>query len=353
MDLKLAVEEPIPVLRRENRTRACRITHKGIYRALGVPNIRHRRFADPGAYLRRLLSLDYVLEHPELEWLPTEEEKVWYCEEVGIPTDCLPMRIYTGAAGSVTRYFPLKLPLAGGRISTFVYVDPGNGTSTELRHWGRAHEHLWAGMRERGITIHVAAIGVNPAADTRARAVLEGWAREETRVAAGSPQEAAFEKELDGVVAWIGAEMEFALFQAVASGDTFEHRPSECGHCVQDFLAELDLGDLPGEAAGLESAADDTLPTADLRFYPAALVVPCGHLPGHAAVAADLSNMAIPNGWIPRRLRSGHCVLWRRYNHIQGLPIPFPQQSPCRRSIIGAVSQKARDRGIELIQEPG
>ncbi len=155
------------------------------------------------------------------------------------------------------------------------------------------------------------------------------------------------------VVAWIGAEMEFALSQAVASGDTLEHRPSECGHCVQDFLAELDLRDLPGEAAGLESAADDTLPTADLRFYPAARVVPCGHLPGHAAVAADLSNMAIPNGWIPRRLRSDRCVLWRRYNHIQGLPIPFPQQISCRRSIIGAVSQKARDRGIELIQEPG
>ena len=153
------------------------------------------------------------------------------------------------------------------------------------------------------------------------------------------------------VVAWIGAEMEFALSQAVASGDTLEHRPSEGGHCVQDFLAELDLRDLPGEAAGLESAADDTLPTADLRFYPAALVVPCGHLPGHAAVAADLSNMAIPNGWIPRRLRSDHCVLWRRYNHIQGLPIPFPQQIPCGRSIIGAVSQKARDRGIEV--DPG
>ena len=86
LDLKLAVEEPIPVIRRENRTRACRITHKGIYRQLGVPNIRHRRFPDPGAYLRRLLSLDYVIEHPELEWLPTEEEKVWYCGDIGIPT---------------------------------------------------------------------------------------------------------------------------------------------------------------------------------------------------------------------------------------------------------------------------
>ena len=111
------------------------------------------------------------------------------------------------------------------------------------------------------------------------------------------------EERLDAnrsVVAWIGVAMEFALSQAVASGDTFEHRPSECGHCVQDFLADLDLRDLPGEAAGSESGADDALPPADLRFYPAALVVPCGHLPGHAAVAADLGNMAIPNGWIPR-----------------------------------------------------
>ena len=76
------------------------------------------------------------------------------------------------------------------------------------------------------------------------------------------------------VVAWIGAEMEFALSQAVASGDAFEHRPSECGHCVQDLLAELDLRDLPGEAAGLESGANDALPTTDLRFYPAALGPP-------------------------------------------------------------------------------
>ena len=50
--------------------------------------------------------------------------------------------------------------------------------------------------------------------------------------------------------------MEFALSQAIALGDTFEHRPSECGHCVQDFLADLDLRDLPGEAAGFELGTD-------------------------------------------------------------------------------------------------
>ena len=93
VDFKLAVEEPIPVIRRMDRTQACRITHKSIYRELGVPNVRHRRFADPAVYLRRLLSLDYVIEHPELEWLPTEEEKVFYCTGVGVPKEHLPKRL--------------------------------------------------------------------------------------------------------------------------------------------------------------------------------------------------------------------------------------------------------------------
>ena len=101
----------------------------------------------------------------------------------------------------------------------------------------------------------------------------------------------------NSVVAWIGVEMEFALSQAVASGGAFEHGPSECGHCVQNFLAGLDLRDLPGEAAGFELGADDALPTADLRFYPAALVVPCGRLPGYAAGAAESTVTTQSSSW--------------------------------------------------------
>ena len=47
------------------------------------------------------------------------------------------------------------------------------------------------------------------------------------------------------VVAWIGAGMEFPLSPSRSSGDAFEHRPSECRHCVQNFLTDLDLRDLP------------------------------------------------------------------------------------------------------------
>ena len=169
VDLRLAVDEPIPVISTRNRTRVCRITHKSIYRELGVPNIRHRRNAGLSVYLRRLLSLDYVIERPELEWLPTEDEKVRFCTHYGVPHNRLPHRIYGGAAGCVARYFHLKLPFAGGPTCTFVYVDPGNDTATEMRYWGQTHEHLWARLRHRGITIHVAAIGVKPDANKRAR----------------------------------------------------------------------------------------------------------------------------------------------------------------------------------------
>ena len=74
---------------------------------------------------RRLLSLDYVLEHPRLPWLPTEAEKVAAFEALGIERRVLPQRTYRGAAGNIRCHFHLRLPLAldAGR-AVFVYVDP-------------------------------------------------------------------------------------------------------------------------------------------------------------------------------------------------------------------------------------
>ena len=68
-------------------TQICRISNRKIYRALGCENIRHRKTASPGVLIRRLLSLDYILEHPELAWLPTERDKVRCFEALeGVPT---------------------------------------------------------------------------------------------------------------------------------------------------------------------------------------------------------------------------------------------------------------------------
>ena len=93
-------------------TKLCRISSNAIYRALGVENIRHRRRASTTVVMRRLLSLDFVLEHPDMIWLPAEPEKVEFFEEMGLPLRLIPRRIFYGVAGNRKRYFALKLPLA-------------------------------------------------------------------------------------------------------------------------------------------------------------------------------------------------------------------------------------------------
>ena len=101
--------------------KVCRICGRGIYRALGAEDIRHRRIASDEVLLRRLLSLDYVLEHTGLSWLPTEPEKVGAFEALGIERRILPSRLYRGAAGNTRRYFPLKY---GSMIANIVPCDP-------------------------------------------------------------------------------------------------------------------------------------------------------------------------------------------------------------------------------------
>ena len=71
----------------------------------------------------------------------------------------------------------------------------GNDTDTGLRHWGQAHEHVWARFRKRRIKIHVAAVGVNPNADDRARNVLNGWARDQEGIRGGSWREEQLREE--------------------------------------------------------------------------------------------------------------------------------------------------------------
>ena len=176
VERELAVEYALP--NKRGGAMAVRISNKEIYRKLGIENIRHRREADDSIMLRRLLSLDYVLENPELPWLPTEQEKVAFFDSLGIDRRRLPRRLYHGANGNQTRYFALKLPIAAdAKTATFAYVDPGKDTDTELRSWGDAHEWLWRALRLKGIEVRAVAIGGDHKATIRAETALETWSR--------------------------------------------------------------------------------------------------------------------------------------------------------------------------------
>ena len=153
------------------------ISSKAIYRALGVEDIRHRREASKPVVMRRLLSLDFVLEHPGMNWLPAEPEKVEFFEKLGLPLRLIPRRIYYGMAGNQKRYFALKLPLAvDPETVTFAYVDPGHQTDRELYSWGAAHGPLWDALRKKGRQVRVLGIAVENAILDRTNRVLERWA---------------------------------------------------------------------------------------------------------------------------------------------------------------------------------
>ena len=130
--------------------------------------------------MRRLLSLDFVLEHPGLNWLPTEGEKVEFIEGLGVHSNLIPRRIYYGAVRAQKRYFALKLPVAGGALTvTFAYVDPGHATAVELHSWGAAHGPLWDAIRAKGRRVEVIAIGAELDAVLRADRLLQLWATAE------------------------------------------------------------------------------------------------------------------------------------------------------------------------------
>ena len=170
-----AAEETVPGVRGIGRV--CRIFSRRIYRALGAEHIRHRRDASPEVLMRRLLSLDYVIEHPGLQWLATEAEKVAALEALGIERGLLPVRLYRAAAGTTRRYFPVKLPVAlDAEGAVFVYVDPGHATATALRSWGAAHRRLWHALRRRGRSVEVVAVGRTSRELERARRVMRHWA---------------------------------------------------------------------------------------------------------------------------------------------------------------------------------
>ena len=156
--------------------RIFRIFGKAIYRELGITNIRHRRESSIEVTRRRLLSLDFVLDHPDLPWLATEQEKVACFEQLGIDPALFPKRIYTGRANGRVRYFHIKMPIAvEPERATFVYIDPGMGTHTELHSWGAAHRKLWDKLREAGRRIELVAVAWEQHVLDRAERVLTSW----------------------------------------------------------------------------------------------------------------------------------------------------------------------------------
>ena len=171
--------------------RAVLLTSNTFYRVLNISNVRHRRGkrATDAVLMRRLLSLDYLIERPSLTWLATEADKVQCFEALGISRATLPCRCYGKPdQPQVTRYFDLKMPVAvDPPTATFVYVDAGQTSDSELRTWGQAHMPLWVALRRRTFAVHVVAVGLTADAADRAVPVLAHWTKDAADPAPPAP----------------------------------------------------------------------------------------------------------------------------------------------------------------------
>ncbi len=134
------------------------VSSKAIYRAIGHENLRHRRYHQIDYVKTKLLSLDYILQNPTLEYLPTEEEKVHlFTKVLDVPFSDLPVKTYKtpNSKTETLRYFVDKYPLflsevtPLGPVVHFTYVDPGPySTIVDFLNHLRTYAALFARMDE-------------------------------------------------------------------------------------------------------------------------------------------------------------------------------------------------------------
>ncbi len=155
-----------------------RVTNKSIYRFIGADNIRHRRLASWPLMFRRLLALDYVLDHPQLPWLPTEEEKIACFDQLGISRAHLPHRVWYGAIGQTIRLFANKHPIAvdpRSKQAHFVYTDSEEKSPQGVRSWRTEHAALWSDLHRLDFDLHIVHASFNPRLEESVSRVFSSW----------------------------------------------------------------------------------------------------------------------------------------------------------------------------------
>ncbi|HLH42686.1 MAG TPA: hypothetical protein VKV74_06865 [Bryobacteraceae bacterium] len=123
-----------------------------IYARLDQMDSRNHRDKAPLTVKRKLICLDFVLEHPALRFLETQSQRVDYCTRVrGAALEDLPVRWYSSqrskqfAACHFVEKFPIYISQNAESLTApvvhFVYIDEGaqslSGFETFLRNYHR------------------------------------------------------------------------------------------------------------------------------------------------------------------------------------------------------------------------
>lgn len=127
------------------------LSAKPLYAALGERDNRNRRERQPSTIKNKLMSLDFVLDHPQHNYLATEQEKLdYFLGTLKLSPANLPTRLYQSprGRGTTAKHFVDKYPMflsipPGGTtpVVHFCYVDEGlqstDGFATYLSQYSR------------------------------------------------------------------------------------------------------------------------------------------------------------------------------------------------------------------------
>jgi hypothetical protein len=95
-----------------NRARIYHLRHRDLYAAIGEPESRLRRPPAVPRARERLMVLDIILEHPDIVWRATPEEKVAHLTTLTrVPLEDLPHLVIGQGEARQLRYFPDRLPI--------------------------------------------------------------------------------------------------------------------------------------------------------------------------------------------------------------------------------------------------
>ena len=131
-----------------NRARIYHLRHRDLYAAISEPESRLRRPPAVPRALERLMVLDTILEHPNIVWLTTPDEKVEHVTTLTrIPLENLPHLVTGQGEARQVRYFPDRLPIGihpeGRVVLVYLLVDPWRD---EFRSFLQRHAALLAGL---------------------------------------------------------------------------------------------------------------------------------------------------------------------------------------------------------------
>ena len=131
-----------------NRARIYHLRHRDLYAAIGEPESRLRRPPAVPRALERLMVLDTILEHPDIVWLATPEEKVAHLTTLTrVPLEDLPHLVIGQGEARQVRYFPDRLPIGihpeGRVVLVYLLVDPWRD---EFRSFLQRHVAMLAGL---------------------------------------------------------------------------------------------------------------------------------------------------------------------------------------------------------------